>query len=51
MTIKYIEIEAVIFADDPPKVTKVRKKIHELIMELGCEEASFDVSGPYEVEE
>lgn len=50
MSIKYIEIEAVIFADDPPKVANVRKKIRELISELGCEESSLDISGPYEVD-
>lgn len=50
MSLKYIEIEAAIFSDDPPKLALVRKKIRELIKELGCEEASLDVSGPYEVD-
>lgn len=50
MSVKFIEIEAAIFSDDPPSLAMVRKKIRKLIEELGCEEASLDVSGPYEVD-
>ena len=50
MSVKFIEIEAAIFSDDPPKLALVRKKIRELIKELECEAASLHVSGPYEVE-
>ena len=52
MSIKvyYVELGAAVYSDDKPSLVAVKKKIRQAIKELGLEEASLDVSGPYEVD-